>query len=64
MPTPEARIGPIVDPHPISFLTTNSYTNVIKVRNYCSLSCEKLKSIKIRNNEGTQYTSFKMLQIN
>lgn len=28
MPTPEARIGPIVDPHPISFLTTNSYTKV------------------------------------
>lgn len=25
MPTPEARIGPMVDPHPISFLTTKSY---------------------------------------
>lgn len=26
IPTPEANIGPIVDPHPISFLTTNSCT--------------------------------------
>lgn len=26
MPAPEAIMGPIVDPHPISFLTTNSYT--------------------------------------
>ena len=25
IPTPEASIGPIVDPQPISFLTTNSY---------------------------------------
>ncbi|RHN81393.1 hypothetical protein MtrunA17_Chr1g0198501 [Medicago truncatula] len=25
MPTPEASIGPMVDPHPMSFLTTNSY---------------------------------------
>lgn len=28
MPTPEASIGPIVDPHPISFLTTNSYIDM------------------------------------
>lgn len=28
MPTPEASIGPMVDPHPISFLTTNSYIDM------------------------------------
>jgi len=26
MPTPEASIGPMVDPQPMSFLTTNSYS--------------------------------------
>lgn len=30
MPTPEARIGPMVEPHPISFRTTNSYTKAIQ----------------------------------
>jgi hypothetical protein len=32
MPTPEARIGPMVEPHPISFLTTNSYMEAIHMK--------------------------------
>lgn len=32
IPTPEARIGPMVEPHPMSFLTTNSCTEANQVK--------------------------------
>lgn len=43
IPTPEASIGPIVEPHPISFLTTNSCTKRARHTLYFSSSTTKLR---------------------
>jgi len=41
MPTPEASIGPMVDPHPMSFLTAKSY----------NLSKQNLRNVTINKSE-------------